>query len=267
MAIADQPPTGLLHGKLRPVYSKLFAAGSILLLWEAIGRMMELRPEVLPTPARILMEMSDQAEKLQSHSLISTAEILAGYLLAAALAFPAAFVLSMVPLAARAGYPVLRSLRQAPLVLLIPVFFLWFGFGLKPEILIVFSLCFIPMAAGAFEGLQSVPEPLKDTLRMMGASGNQILVKAGIPSGLPNAIAALKTAVPLAVVGATAGEFAQAEMGLGSLMLASAFKHDTPMVFAALTVAGLIGLGLYGLIVLLEHLSLAAAGRKLPALP
>jgi len=74
-----------------------------------------------------------------------------------------------------------------------------------------------------------------------------------VPASLPSVFKALKAAVPLAIIGTIAGEYAQAETGLGFLMLAAAFKRETPQVFAALTILGSMGLILYGAVILLER--------------
>jgi NitT/TauT family transport system permease protein len=256
---------GSILKSLRPMASWIFAAGSLILLWEASGRILEIRPEVLPTPARIAMEISSQAARLYAHTWISAAEITGGFLLALMVAIPLAVLLVMTPHGYRVSFPVMQALRQAPMILLVPVIFIWFGFGMKPEILIAFALSFMTIMIGIVSGLQSVPVPVEEILKMMGATDFQIMLKARVPASLPGVLSALKAAVPLCVVGVTAGEFAQAETGLGSLMLAAAFKRDTPMVFAAFTLLGLIGLSLYAIIAFLEHLLADWAGTKQPA--
>ncbi len=238
----------------RPVLSLLFPAGSLLLVWEAAGRIFEIRPEILPTPTRILLEIWEQWPRLQAHGLISGSEILAGLVLAAILGVPAACILELLPDVRRVTAPVLAMLEPAPLLIVAPLIFVWIGYGVLPEIVLACVLCVLVILAGTTAGLRSLPPEVFELLQTMGATRAQALIKVRFPASLPFVFRALKSAVPLAVVGTTAGEFAQAEKGLGQITLAAAFKMETPLVFAGLTVLGLIGLLLYCGIVLLENI-------------
>lgn len=241
-----------IAGPLKPLASTLYGVVSIVLLWEAAGRVLQVHPQVLPTPSRILLEIWDQAPRLRAHGLISAFEIIGGFLLAVVCALPAAAIITMTPGARRAASPILALLRPAPLVIFAPVFFVWFGFGMRPEVLIAFTLCFFTLALGMITGLSSPSPEMLDLMKTMGANRTQLFTKVLVPASLPSTFRALKAAVPLAVVGATAGEFAQAETGLGYVTLAASFKLETPMVFAGLTILGLIGLVLYIGIMLLQ---------------
>ncbi len=240
----------------RPFSSTISTLGSLLLVWEAAGRVFEIKPAILPTPTRILLEIWDQGSKLRPHGLISAYEIAGGFLLAAICAIPAAYVIGLVPGIRRSAIPILSILRPAPLLIVAPLMFVWFGYGVRPEIFIAFVPCFVTITAGMTTGLRSIDPELKALLETMGASRTQMFLKLYLPATLPSLFEALRSAVPLAVVGATTGEFAQAEMGLGYLLLAGAFKMETPLVFAALTVLGAIGLVLYLAVALLEFLTI-----------
>jgi len=237
---------------LRPLASTVYTVVSLLLVWEAAGRIFQFHPQILPVPSRILLEIWDQAPRLRAHGFISLCEIIGGYVLAVAVAAPVAILITLTPGARRAASPILALLRPAPLVILTPVFFVWFGFGIRPEVLIAFTLCFFTMAWGMISGLNSASPDMIDLVRSMGANRVQLFIKVLLPACLPMTFGALKAAVPMAVVGATAGEFAQAETGLGFVTLAAAFKLETPLVFAGLTLLGLVGLALYVGIAILQ---------------
>jgi NitT/TauT family transport system permease protein len=60
--------------------------------------------------------------------------------------------------------------------------------------------------------------------------------------------------VTLAVVGAIVGEWAGADRGLGLLVnLARGSLFDIPLLFATLLTIALLGIALYGLVVLVER--------------
>ncbi len=238
----------------QPASSLIFAAGSLLLIWEASGRAFDIHPELLPTPTRILLEIWEQGPQLRHHGFITGWEIFAGILLATLMAVPAACVLELLPAVRRVVAPILSVVGPAPLLIAAPLIFVWFGYGVLPEIILVFVLCSPIITGGMMAGLRSLPPDTIELLRTMGATQAQVLGKVRFPASLPTVFSSLRSAVPLAVVGATAGEFAQADVGLGHVMLAAAFKMETPLVFAGITVLGLIGLIFYCCIALLENL-------------
>jgi NitT/TauT family transport system permease protein len=239
---------------IRPQYSAFAAAGSILLVWEAAGRFFEIHPEILPTPSRILLEIWEQAPKLQVHGLSSAYAIFGGFLIAVVCSAFVAALIGLSPAFQRVATPIFTILHPAPLTIAVPLIFVWAGYGLRPEIWIAFLLSFVTITMGAVRGFQSLPQETLELLVTMGASRSQVLLKARVPASLPSVFASLKLAVPLVAVGTTAGEFAQAETGIGYLLLSSAFKMETPLVFAALTVLGLLALLMYGGITLLERI-------------
>jgi len=229
-------------------------AAIVLLLWEFAGRIMQFRPSILPTPSRILLEIWRQAPILQLHGQATFEEIVTGLLLAAALAMPFGYLFALFPRIQPFAAPLLLLIRRAPLVALAPVVLIWFSFGMLPKTLIVLLMAFFPVVEGILAGLRSIPEEMSDLLRTMNAGSLQILFKVQIPGSLPGFLEGLKTAVRLAVSGATVAEFVAADQGLGYLMLSGISKMEVPLVFAALTVLTGFGLAFYVVVILLERM-------------
>ncbi len=92
-----------IAGPLKPLASIIYTAVSLVLVWEAAGRILQFDPQVLPTPSRILLEMWDQAPRLRAHGFISACEITGGYLLAIVCAGPVATLISLIPGGTRAS--------------------------------------------------------------------------------------------------------------------------------------------------------------------
>ncbi|MEV9514534.1 ABC transporter permease subunit, partial [Klebsiella pneumoniae] len=63
----------------------------------------------------------------------------------------------------------------------------------------------------------------------------------------------MKVAAILAVAGAVVGEFIASERGLGYLMIQVQASLDIPAMFMAVVLLTLLGLGLYLVVLLLEH--------------
>jgi len=127
-----------------PVWTRLFYSGGILLLWEAVGRGFEIHPELLPTPARILLEITEQSARLRSHGIITGVEILGGFLLAVACSIPATILLFLAPQSGRKITPILMFLRPAPMVILAPVIFVWLDSGCGRKYCLLFRCASSP---------------------------------------------------------------------------------------------------------------------------
>ena len=71
----------------------------------------------------------------------------------------------------------------------------------------------------------------------------------------------MKISVVLAVAGAIVGEFIGSAEGLGYLMMSVQGRLDTAGMFMAVILISLIGVGLYGLVLLLERLVVVQDAR------
>ena len=91
-------------------------------------------------------------------------------------------------------------------------------------------------------------------LRSLGATDPQRTRLLEIPSALPVIFGGLRVGVTLAVIGAVVAEWAGASTGLGVLInIANQGLFDTPLMFVALATLAIIGLGFYGLVVMVER--------------
>ncbi|HYK88271.1 MAG TPA: ABC transporter permease [Acidobacteriota bacterium] len=232
----------------------LIEAAVALLLWESAGWILEFRPSILPTPSRILLEIWRQFPLLQTSGQTTFEEITLGLLLAVLLAAPIAYLLAVVPKAHRYAAPLLQAMHRAPLLALAPVLFLWFTLGLLPKVLMVSLMAFFPATAGILRGLRSIPDEMRELLRIMQAGSMQVAVKLHIPGSLPGFLDGLKSAITMGISGAVVAEFVAADEGLGYLILSGISKMDAPFVFASLTVLTAIGLAFYVAVTLLERI-------------
>ncbi len=82
-----------------------------------------------------------------------------------------------------------------------------------------------------------------------------------LPGALPYVFAGMKVAALLAVADAIVGEFLGSDRGLGYLVLQVQVKLDTPAMFMAVILITLLGMLLYGLVLLLEKLFVAKDAR------
>jgi len=224
-----------------------------LLFWEFVGHVLEFRPSILPTPSRILLELWRESPMLQRNGQATFEEIVLGLLIAVLIAMPVAYLIALFRRADPFVAPFLLVMHRAPLVALAPVLLTWFSVGMLPKTLIVMLMAFFPAVENILIGLRSIPKEMTELLRIMQAGRLQILFRVYVPGSLHGLFYGLKSAVWLAVSGATVAEFVAADQGLGYLMLSGISKMDAPLVFAALTILTAIGFVCYVVVILLER--------------
>jgi len=101
---------------------------------------------------------------------------------------------------------------------------------------------------------------LINLVKALKANRWQIFIKIQLPSSLPYLFSGMKVAAVLAVAGAVVGEFIASDKGLGNFLLIQQNALNTPAMMMALALISLIGMLLYGLVMLLEYFFITRKG-------
>ncbi len=154
---------------------------------------------------------------------------------------------------------VIEFLRPIPSVALIPLAMLVLGNDAEMKIaLIVFSTTW-PVLFNTIYGMHDVDPVAKLTARSFGRGRIATLFEVSIPSAAPFIFTGIRIAASVALIVAISTELlAGASAGLGRWMLdASATGNRPDLVYAATIIAGLLGLAINGVLVLIERRFLA----------
>jgi NitT/TauT family transport system permease protein len=141
-----------------------------------------------------------------------------------------------------------------PKVAIAPLFLIWMGYGIFPNMLMGALIGFFPVVINTAVGLSQVEADMLDLGRVFNAPKWKIFVKIRIPNALPYILSALKITATAAVVGAIVGEFVASQKGLGYIITTTQSSMNTSVAFAALIWISVVGLLLYGAVVLLARL-------------
>jgi NitT/TauT family transport system permease protein len=154
-----------------------------------------------------------------------------------------------------ASRAVIEFLRPIPSVALIPLAILVLGNDAEMKIaLIVFSTSW-PVLFNTIYGMHDVDPIAKLTARSFGRGRAATLMTVSLPSALPFIFTGIRIAASVALIVAISAELlAGASDGLGRWMLdASATGNRPDLVYAATIIAGLLGLAINGVLVLIER--------------
>jgi NitT/TauT family transport system permease protein len=226
----------------------------VVALWEATIRLFHVSSYIVPAPSAIVAAMIREARPLLAAAVVTAEEILVGFVAAAAVGIALALIIARFRLFGRALYPLIVLFQNVPKVALAPIFILWFGYDLTPKVGLIVVIAFFPVTLSILTGIEAVEPSLIALMHSVGAGPNQILARIQVPHALPNLMAGLKIAATFSVIGAIVGEFAGASAGLGYMIQFASTQLDTALVFAALVVVSVVGVGFYYLVEYLEKL-------------
>ena len=135
------------------------AAGALLVgLWYGVVRFFHLEAYVLPTPDEILQAPPGaNGRTLLASALITGQGAFLGFLAAVGggslLSANGRGILD--PAETVRSIPHILVLQMTPVIILAPIFVLWFGQGLPSIVAITFMICFFPVVANTTMGLIS----------------------------------------------------------------------------------------------------------------
>ena len=225
------------------------------LIAEVLVRKGFVRPYLVPAPSAVFRAMIESRAELAQALLSTSVGSLTGFAMSALTGIAIAVLLSSSRGVQRAFYPYAIFFQTVPLIAVAPLLVIWFGFGIQTVIASAFVASVFPVIANTLSGILSTEPPLRDLFRLYGASPLVTLFKLRLPAALPQVFTGLRVSAGLAVIGAIVGEFI-AGGGLGSVVDIARTQQRIDKVFAAVLLASLLGLGLFGLINLLSHLML-----------
>ena len=234
--------------------SLLLLAG-LLLAWEWASRALGLSALVLPAPSTIARALWNGLASgyFWPHIRSTALELALGLAAGCAVGFASGVALAESRVLRGLLMPYVVVSQVIPKLALMPLFILWFGFGMTSTVVITALICFFPLMENTLTSLQQVAPERMELFRMLGATRLQTLLRLKLPSGLPGILAGLRVAVVLALVGAVVGEFIGASRGLGALVIASQGMMDTPLMFAVLVLIAALGMLAYQATLLLER--------------
>ena len=226
-----------------------------LAAWQWGPSLLGIPPFIIPPLSMVYHEFLRMlaVSALMTHTGISAAEVIAGFVLGSLLGAFFGYILGMSPTAEFALSPYILALQIAPKVAFAPLFILWMGFTVYPKILVAILIVFFPVMVNVLSAIRTVDPDLINLARAFKATRAQIFWKIEFPASLPPLFAGLRIASTLAVVGVVVGELVGGNMGLGYLLSFGEGQANTAMVFVAILMLTLVGGIAYLAVILIEQ--------------
>jgi NitT/TauT family transport system permease protein len=227
---------------------------ALIVAWYLFVRLGDVPKFVMPGPIQTVNALLQPNYSWWTNIAVTATEIYGGYFLALAIGVAVALAFTWSKTLEAFFMPLFVSLNMVPKVALGPLIIVWFKYGVLPNSIMAFSIAVFPILLTTARGLREIEPELLDLVRSLKGSRWQLFTKIQLPGALPYIFSGMKVAAILAVAGAIVGEFLGSDKGLGYLMLQVQVTLDTPAMFMAVLLITLMGMLLYGLVLLLERL-------------
>ena len=212
----------------------------LLIVWQGTVRALDLPPWLLPAPSDIAARFG-RTSNLGYHTGMTVIEALSGFVIAAIFGIGLSGGIVHSRFLERGLLPYIIVSNAIPIIAIMPLLTIWFGFGIIPKIVICAIISFFPIVTNTTRGLRSADYRVIEFMRSINATPVQVFLKVQLPSALPFIFAGFKIAASLALVGAVVAEFYSSDRGLGYLIITSATELRTDLLFVAITILAVLG--------------------------
>lgn len=226
----------------------------LIALWHIITVLELMDSFILPSPIKVITALFTEFSTMTPHILITLKQSLIGLSCAIILAFVLAILMDRFSLMYQAIYPMLLLSQTIPVVVLAPIFVLWFGFGLMPKILVIVSCCYFPITLSLIGAFKSVDNEMANLMRSMNTSTYQKFRYFKIPAALPSLFTGLKMSATYSVMGSVVAEWLGGSNGLGVYMMRVRNSYAIDKMFAAILIVIGMSLAIFLVVVALEKI-------------
>lgn len=248
----------------RDQFQKYLLPGVALLValfgWEAVVRINEIPPVLLPSPSLIVSTLIQDWRTLGG-SLVVTLSITLQALAAATFGGSLlALIFAQWKVVERVFFPFAVIMQVTPVVSIAPLLLVYLTSG-QAVLVCSFLVAFFPILANTSLGLSSVDHNLLDLFQLYRASRWRQLLWLRIPSALPYFLGGLRIGGGLALIGAIVAEIAAGSAGKGAglafRIVESGYRLNIPRMFAALLLIAAAGIVIFLTLSAVSHLLLS----------
>ena len=201
---------------------------------------------ILPPPSAIFTTLITRFPDLfWPHMQITLIELLSGYAIGASIGLVLAAVITQVPLIEKIITPYILLLVTTPMIALVPLLILVYGFTLTPRIIAV-ALAVGPMVMiNAATGFRRTDLAKIALARSYGASTLQIFAKIRFPLALPMIIVGFMVGAIFGMLTAVGAEMVGGKNGLGNQLMFWSSMVKMEQFYAIILLLALMGVSIY----------------------
>ena len=226
---------------------RLLSIFVLFVAWEYFGR--QVNPILFTYPTAIIRAFIGlvASGELQSYMKESLMVLLYASILAIVVGVLFGVVMGRFAIVDWATDIYISALYSMPMVAMVPLIVLWFGFKVPAKVIIVFLFMVFPILLNTYQGVKDVDRNLQEVARSFCSTEGQLWRHLIIPSAIPFIVVGVRLAIGRGLVGMIVAEFYTSVTGLGYMIVRYANAFETDKLFVPIVVVMILGVGLMGL--------------------
>jgi NitT/TauT family transport system permease protein len=202
---------------------------------------------ILPSPASVWTEWLNllQSPRAWNHLWWTVYATLTGFFYALIIGVALGVMIARIRWLELTLNPFIVATQVIPKVALVPLFVVWFGFGITSKVIVAAVLAFFPILTNTVLGVKSIDEGHRDVMTSLNATRWQVFRRLELPSALPYILTGMEVGIVLSIIGAIVGEYLGGNVGLGAMLIARMNAFETDEMFAVLIHMSLLGFLFY----------------------
>jgi len=215
----------------------------IITLW-SVGAVLIDNPLFLPSLPRVGNAWIDMVQ--HQHFLgdvgWSAFRIIAGFLIAAAMAVPLGLLMGSFEVVRSFFQLPINAIRYMPASAFIPLLIVLQGLGEQEKLTVIWIGVFFQLVLMVMDIAHRVPDEMLNVAYTLGASRWKVFYKVFLPATFPEVVDALRITMGWAWTYLIVAEIVSAERGIGSFILIAERFLRTDRIIAAIITIGVLGL-------------------------
>jgi len=212
---------------------------------EFLLRWNEVPEYILPTPSAIVQAFFKEFWLILPHWGHTSFVLITGFSIGAGIGLVLAAVVTQFPFVEKVITPYILVLVTTPMLALVPLLILRFGFGYEPRIIAV-ALASGPMVMiNAATGFRRTDGAKIALARSYGASTLQIFWKVRAPMALPMILVGLMIGAIFGLLTAVGAGMVGGGFGLGNRLTTYSSMINMPEFFAVILILSFMGIAIY----------------------
>ncbi len=212
---------------------------------ELAVRYFDVAPYVFPRPSDIGSALWNDFDAFWPHMKVTIKELLVGFSIGASLGIILAAVITQFPYVEKVVTPYVLLLVTTPMIALVPLLMLNFGFGSTPRYLAVTLAVFPMVMINSATGFRRTDLAKIALARSYGASTFQLFAKIRFPLALPMIIVGLMVGSIFGLLTAVGSEMVGGKNGLGNQLQVYASLIRMAHFWAIILLIAFIGVSIY----------------------
>lgn len=224
----------------------------LLIIWQLATGFKLVSPYLLPSIVDVIKVFIADFNLIINHSKYTLLVAFLGIAISILISFVLSILMDINKNIEQILNPLLVFSQTIPTIAIAPLLVIWFGYNLKPKIILVVLSTFFPITISLLNGFKSVNSDRIDLLKSMGANTFDIYYHLKIPICRSYFMSGLKVSITYSIISAIVSEWLGGYYGLGVYMIRVKNSYELDKMFAVIIFTSILSIILVNLIKYIE---------------